>query len=190
MRAPATFPRSVVWATSLMTATYLVVGVAGYALLGTEADYLNKWDNDTNPTAWRTVAANIMLIIHVMTGYTINGNVMNQAIAEGVFGRSRSRRAWFGVTVITLAASWTLSNAIPTLGLLISFIGATCGVMLTFLIPIACGFKLLRSGWSPRVLAGHATVLAAALALLGVGTWTTSTRLVAGIANHTKSFQC
>lgn len=69
MSAPETFPRAVVSATTLMTATYLVVGIVGYVRLGPSAVYLNYWDNETNPTAPRTVAANIMLIIHVMTGF-------------------------------------------------------------------------------------------------------------------------
>lgn len=68
MVKPSSFPRAVVGATSLMTFVYLVVGVMGYSLLGSDAEYLNSWDNKTNPTADRTIAANVMLIVHVMTG--------------------------------------------------------------------------------------------------------------------------
>lgn len=91
---------------------------------------------------------------------------MNQAIAEALFGRTRSRLAWFGVTVCTLVASWALANAIPTLGLLIAFIGATCGVLLTFLIPISCGFKLLGKGWTRRDAIGHGIVCVLAVIVL------------------------
>jgi amino acid permease len=69
MADPTTFPRAVVSATVLMTTTYLIVGVVGYMRLGPDAAYLNYWDNEHNPTAGRTVAANIMLILHVMTGF-------------------------------------------------------------------------------------------------------------------------
>ena len=51
--------------------------------------------------------------------------------------KSTDRATWFKVTLVTLAGSFLLSNLIPNLGLLISVIGATAGVVLTFLFPAA-----------------------------------------------------
>lgn len=98
------------------------------------------------------------------------GNVMNQAIAIALATPAKNRTVkqpagfprlpWLLVTLCTLCAAFVLSNLIPTLGLLISVLGATCGTMLTFVIPIACALKLLPRDMSAGVCVWHGSLCA------------------------------
>ena len=137
-----------------MTVVYLAVGGYGYSLLGNGAIYLVDFVDGLaglrrGETA-RIATANAMLMLNVMMGYTINGNVMNHALADRFLGaqsgsRPRPRSAWMAITCGTLAVSFFLSNVIPNLGSLLSVLGATCGYSLTFLFPAGIALKLLRS---------------------------------------------
>eukprot|EP00041_Stephanoeca_diplocostata_P011637 m.192974 g.192974 ORF g.192974 m.192974 type:complete len:466 (-) comp18612_c0_seq17:339-1736(-) len=196
MKTPSEFPAAVVGGTALMTLAYVIVGTMGYNQLGSSAEYLMKWDNDNNGSETRTIVANIFLIVHVLTGYTINGNVMNQAIAVAVVGTAKGpstrfpRAAWLCVTLCTLCVSFVLSNLIPTLGFLIAVLGATCGTMLTFIIPVACALKLLPHDMSPREYKSHCIVLGLSVAVLLVGSYATIFKLAKGIADGPPAFSC
>ena len=96
---------------------------------------------------------------------------------------------WLRVTLVTLSGSFMLSNLIPSLGLLIAVIGATSGVVLTFLFPAAASiWGKGRDAASP--VRGHKFVFGAAAVVLVAGTYSTMTNLVKGVAASKTPFTC
>ena len=190
------------------SATYLVDYVDGLGAQGAGA-------------TGRIAAANAMLMVNVCMGYTINGNVMNHALHErlapllplpkgarpgaaggagggggGTSGHGGrpvvGRVAWLCVTCVTLGGSFLLSNIVPSLGNLLSVLGATCGYTLTFLFPAVFSLRLLRRGMSMAVVAVHACVVVAAAFAIVVGTYVTVRALGEGIGDDLQAglFRC
>lgn len=239
MRRPAKFSQSVVAATVFMTLFYLIVGCFGYAKLGGGATYLVDYvDKLQNKDSTKIAIANTLLMINVMMGYTINGNIMNKALydrwlsitasAAAASGRSgagggqasmRHRRAgggssavpaaathddddgaaqpaprvaWFCVTLVSVGVSFLLSNLLPSLGNLLSVLGATCGYALTFLFPALFALRLMgpRMGTCTRVL--HAAVVLLACIAVVLGSYATIKNLIHGIEGNVRGglFSC
>eukprot|EP00040_Diaphanoeca_grandis_P013445 m.67974 g.67974 ORF g.67974 m.67974 type:complete len:460 (-) comp23894_c0_seq1:35-1414(-) len=195
MHTPKDFPKAVVGSVVIMTTVYVGVGVAGYVMMGATTAYFNAWSNDNFPKAGETTAANVMLIIHVLTGYIINGNIFNRIVCNvlmrGDKGRERKqfrRATWAAATIITLSTSFFLSNMIPTLSYIISLIGATSGTFLTFIFPPWAAIAgTCRSTQHTRL---HTGVLGVAILILILGTYSSMSSLVKGIAHSPPPFRC
>ena len=218
MRTPSKFPTAVVAATAFMTFVYLVVGSIGYSMLGGSATYLVDYvDNLDGADTTYVTAANAMLIVNVLMGYTINGNVMNHAVHDMLFaarvppsaprdfyteapglspqGKGSIQQAapthghipqlraarwqWLVTTILTVSASVALSLVTPSLGNLLSLLGATCGYTLTFLFPAVFSVKLL--GPSRLPVNPHGGVVALTLVAIAVGTYATGSTVVESI---------
>ena len=87
------------------------------------------------------------------------------------------------------SGSFLLSNLVPSLGLLIAVIGATSGVVLTFLFPAAA--SIWGKGRDPASpVRGHKAVFGVAVVVLIGGTYSTMTNLVKGVAASKTPFTC
>ena len=195
MARPAEFPRAVRLSVGFMATVYVAVGCYGYSLLGAGATYLVDFVDGLQDVRGadqrRIAAANAMLMVNVMMGYTINGNVMNHALADRFLGDGggsgggggaaaavRPKPAWLAITCTTLTVSFLLSNVIPNLGSLLSVLGATCGYTLTFLFPAGIALKLLRGSMTPAQVLLHQAVIASAALAVAIGTYATLKNLV------------
>jgi len=117
----------------------------------------------------------------VLSGFVINGNVFNHAINERAVPEKHQQRrlTWFIVTLVTVSGSFALANLLPDLSALISVVGATCGLALTFVFPASIMLKLQRkqhTGTYKMVV--HWVVLGIALVCLGVCSYATIYNLV------------
>jgi hypothetical protein len=176
-----------------MTFIYLLVAAVGYHALGNEhAEYLQKWADKYKGDSAATTVANLMLAIHVLTGYAINGNVFNRTLLNLLVptDRHNSRFAWSGVASLTLGASFVAANLVPGLDGLLSLIGSVCGTSLTFLIPASCALKLFRDTMGKGELVLHGVVIAMALFLLVFGTYSAGLGLKEDYNQSTHPFSC
>lgn len=206
-----------------MTVVYLIVGFVGYSTMGsgnlslseikthyysTGAEYLSDYVSDEYPKRTTTSLvlrplqqeiltfsqANAMLIVHVLSGYTINGNVMNHALHDllplHLKRKWHPRASWAAVTCLTLMTSFTLSNLIPNLSSLLSVLGATCGYSLTFLFPACFALKLLGPSLTRTERATHIVILLLAGLAIGIGSFATLKSLAKKISNSPPPFQC
>lgn len=190
MGRPQDFPKAVCASVAVMTTTYLAVAVAGYHLMGGGSEYLQKWASKHAAHDVRTTVANVMLALHVLTGYAINGNVWNRSMVQSLVPQRRrsSRAAWASVVAATLACSFAAANVVPGLDGLLSLVGSVCGVSLTFLIPATCALSLLDMRPAERYL--HCTVCALGFALMAFGTYSALRGLAADFADSPSPFSC
>eukprot|EP00050_Salpingoeca_kvevrii_P000857 m.157537 g.157537 ORF g.157537 m.157537 type:complete len:441 (+) comp10231_c3_seq1:351-1673(+) len=180
MKDRSTFPRAVYTSTGFMTTVYAIVGIVGYSIMGSGAMYIIDFVDEHDGSSVKTSVANVMLILHVLSGYVINGNVMNHALNDR-FNSGRlheSRVAWFGVTVVTVCVSFTLSNLLPNLGDLIGVLGASCGYTLTFVFPVLFALKLIDERLTARERMTHYCVLALTVVTIILSTYATLKTLI------------
>ena len=183
MRHPKDFPKAVVVSVVFMTGVYTVFAALGYHLMGALSLYVIDYVDDHDSTGPATTSANAMLIIHVMSGYLINGNVMNHVVYNAIYppvhaGQSIPRVRWAIATSCTLVASFIISNLIPNLGDLVGVLGATCGCVLTFVFPALFSLKILGARLSNMYRYGHALVLFLVFTFMMIASYATIKKLV------------
>lgn len=201
MLVPEDMPKSVIGSACTMAFLYIFVGLLGYQYLGDGAAYLELWSDKYFEHSSRTTVANICLFVHVLTAFTINGNVLNQACCEWIAGPPQQlaeslgggvvphgRFTWLCVTSSTGLAIFLLSNIVPNIGLLIPLVGATCGNALTFLAPYAILLKLVDLTERERQV--HIGLLVLATLVTLVCTYQTFATMAAGIAAAPAPFSC
>lgn len=161
MAAPADFPRAVWWASATCLGVYVTVALVGYAFAqrvgvasAIRAPITASLPRDTASERAASAAANALLLAHVLVAYVINANVVNRAVVRGLCARRRDgargiapRRAgwlpWLMVSTATVASWYVVANSIPFLQDLMGFIGATLGVVLTYVFPTVFARKVL-----------------------------------------------
>eukprot|EP00053_Salpingoeca_punica_P014620 m.133166 g.133166 ORF g.133166 m.133166 type:complete len:486 (-) comp16504_c1_seq1:393-1850(-) len=195
MARPADFPRAVKVSTAFMTLVYGIVSIVGYYLMGGDALFITTYVDHYKGTASITSAGNCMLVIHLMAGYLINGNVMNHVVFAGIFrssgGHMERRLPWLCTTLITLSVSFLLSNAIPNVDSLIDILGATCGCALTFVFPPLFALRLIGPRLTRTMRFVHMGVLAIMLPFIPLGTYVSFKELIDGLRDSpTTPFKC
>eukprot|EP00040_Diaphanoeca_grandis_P004769 m.30072 g.30072 ORF g.30072 m.30072 type:complete len:480 (+) comp16208_c0_seq1:110-1549(+) len=196
MKKPRDFPKAVAAASFTMTVIYVMVGSIGYAFVGRDVPFLYNWDIMHNAHEIRTTVANFFLVLHIITGYMINANVLNQAAVEWVSGGRRtpagnySRGTWLMVTSVSAACFFTLANIIPKVSNIITLIGATCGNVLTFLAPIIMLLKLMGDEMSKEMKWLHYIMLSFWSILTVIGTYTAARTLILSLASSRPPFDC
>lgn len=156
-------------------------GAIGYYYLGSGAIYLQDWVDANRAKLTTTSVANVCLIFHVLSGFIINGNVFNHALNDRIVPRKhrKSRLAWFLVSLVTVSGSFALANVLPNLSALISVVGATCGLALTFIFPASFILRLKRKDGVPhRKLIIHWLILCVAIVGLGICSFATVSNLI------------
>lgn len=164
MRQPSEFDKSVIGSVCVMSLVYVSVAIPGYYYMGNGSVYLMdalKGHAASNGTA------NAFLIIHVLMGYIINGNVMNKAVHAVFWSEKPTRLTWFGATCITLVSSFVLANVVPSLSEIIGLVGATFGYGLTFVFPPLFWLAIVKEQSKARYL--HIAVLVLAVIVIGIG---------------------
>lgn len=91
-------------------------------------------------------------------------------------GKSVDRRSWTVITLGTAISAFVLANVVGGLDNIVSFIGATCGVALTFLVPASLALKMLPMTMPER--AGHIVVMVLGTGLVGLGSYSSISGLV------------
>lgn len=194
MKTPRDFPKAVYLSTFFMTVVYMSVSVIGYHIMGGNALYVNAYVNKYDSSAALTTAGNVMLILHVMSGYAINANVLTHAVMR-MWVRPQhhtSRATWLLITAVMVAVAITVANLIPTLGDIISVLGATFGYMLTFVFPSVFALRLFQGihsrGTADRVQ--HWVILGLAVLAIGIGSYSTIWQFVEDVQSQGKPFHC
>lgn len=201
MARPQDMPKAVLGSFTILVTVYTVVGCIGYSYLGDKAKYLQLWADEYFPDSPKTTVANLCLGGHALTAYTISANVVNQSACEWLHGAPQKlssrlggatiphkRISWFLVTLCTTAGAFMISNIVPLVGLLISLLGATTGMSLSFLIPFSCILKLVPMGSCEKAF--HITLLVLTILVAIVGTYQTAANLINGIADGAPPFSC
>ena len=156
--------------------------------------YLHEWADEHVGGTAATTAANVLLILHVLSGYVINGNVFNHVMADTILPTRlrQSRLGWFLVTSLTVGGAFVLANILPSLSALLSVLGATCGLALTFIFPPAFALRLYRNTMDTVERYTHIVVLVFAGLALPLCTYATISHLVhiLSAANAPVAFGC
>jgi len=125
--------------------------------------------------------SNAFLIIHVLVGYVINGNVMNKAIHE-LFVPAKEPTgsvSWLGATAITLSVSFVLANVVPDLSEILGLVGASFGYALTFVFPAVFWLKIVpKDKQGNTAFACHVAVLVMATGVISIGMYAEVDKLV------------
>ena len=190
MRCPEEFPKAVYGSVGVMMLVYFSVVVPGYYYMGNDAVYLM---DALEGHATTNGVSNGSLIIHVLMGYVINGNVMNKAIhalissEESTQGQDVDRKSWFGATCITLSVSFVLANIVPSLNEILGLVGASFGYALTFVFPPLFWLAIVKVQGFHRQL--HIGVLILAAIVIGIGMYAEIDKLVNAMADD-PPFHC
>eukprot|EP00040_Diaphanoeca_grandis_P020328 m.108134 g.108134 ORF g.108134 m.108134 type:complete len:466 (+) comp27849_c1_seq3:199-1596(+) len=191
MKTRTDMPKAVVAAGITMLVIYTGVGSVGYSFVGRAAPFLYKWDIQRNGAQVKTTIANAFLVLHILTGYTISSNVLNQGAVEWVMkGKKPTRLQWLSVTSVTALSAFVLGNVIPQVPNIIALIGAACGNVLTFLAPIAVLIALVGDEMSERILMLHKAMFVFWLVVTVVGTVVAAKTLIESLADSKAPFQC
>jgi hypothetical protein len=193
MRYPKHFPYAVFVSVLAMTVVYALAGGVGYHLMGAGAEYLNTYVTDhVSGHKVLLAVAQFLLMLHVLAGYVINGNVFVSALAQRFVPppRRASTAIWLLASSLTVTGAFLVSNVLPSLGNLISVLGATCGIALTFLFPAAFALRLLDAEFSALERFGHRSALSLSVIGMIVCTVATVDTLVRSIRNAQAPFSC
>jgi len=191
MTSPEDFPKSVVLSTVVMMLIYGTVACFSYALLG---DSVESPVTASVPAGVAGVAANLVLLFHVLVGFAISANAFNNIVFTRAFpdyigsytaaGRSR----WLLVTVVTGASAYLIAEIMPNFGDFISVQGTTMGVFITYIIPSMCYVRLDNPQGKERVLVY--CFAAYGVALMVAGTLGSVDDLITSLIDGASPFSC
>jgi len=180
-----------------MIGVYSLVVSVGYYYLGESAEYLmdvldgsNGQPDHPAPNA----ISNGFLIIHVLVGYAINGNVMNKAI-YALFQSDKEPTDslwWLFATSITLVVSFILANVVPDLSEILGLVGASFGYALTFVFPAVFWLRIVpKEQQSDLAFGGHVAVLVMAVGVISIGMYAEIDKLVSILKDEANApFTC
>eukprot|EP00656_Telonema_subtile_P043966 TRINITY_DN50270_c0_g1_i2.p1 TRINITY_DN50270_c0_g1~~TRINITY_DN50270_c0_g1_i2.p1 ORF type:complete len:394 (+),score=71.81 TRINITY_DN50270_c0_g1_i2:95-1276(+) len=185
MRQPAEFPKAVAASAVIMTLVYGSVTATGYHYMGDQSvDNMMK----VLTSGPQKALANALLILHVLVGYIINGNVMNHEVTarlSACLGSSHApagptRALWLCATSITVGISFVLANIIPNLSVILGLVGATFGYTLSFVFPALFWFQLVlpAEAKKSKQRMWHGLVLVLAVGAIGLGSYAEVSKLV------------
>jgi vesicular inhibitory amino acid transporter len=135
MRQPTKFPKAIVRSYAAMFFYYLPVSILGYIVYGFDALANEDSILPVLPKGWIQDSVTVLITLHVMFGFIIFVNPINQEM-ESVF-RIPARFTWKRLVVrtVTVIIIVFLAESIPAMNLLLDLIGGTCMAFLTFVFP-------------------------------------------------------
>ena len=124
------------------------------------------------------IAANILMLIHMLVCYTITQQVLSRSIHVATLPETadatdyRASLHWFGITSAVMLFAWFMANAIPFFSQLTGIIGAIVGSPIALVLPPLFYIVSLRSndiaiGVSSMTLLR--TLIILGIVLLGTG---------------------
>ena len=174
------FPKAVYTSVVFQSVIYGSVALVGYYLMGGGAIYINTYVNACYSSDIKTYAGNVMLVLHVMSGYVINANVLSNAINRlWVPIEDQNRRViWFFITLTTVLVVFVVANMIPTLSDMIGILATTFGYTLTFIFPAIFALKIFSREATSSDKALHYFVLIGCSVAICLGTYATVVQLI------------
>jgi len=133
MRRPDHFPKAIIRSYSVIIFYYLPVSIFGYIVYGDLLDTDNVLP--LLPRGWIHDTVTVLITLHVMFGFIIFINPINQEF-ESLF-KIPSRFGWKRLIVRTCVVIFIvfLAESIPSMSLLLDLIGGTSMAFLTFVFP-------------------------------------------------------
>jgi vesicular inhibitory amino acid transporter len=133
MKRPDHFPKAIVRSYSVIFFYYLPVSILGYIVYGSKLDMDNVLP--LLPDGWIQQTVTILITLHVMFGFIIFINPINQEF-ESLFNIP-AKFTWKRLVVRTCTVIFIvfLAESIPAMGLLLDLIGGTSMAFLTFVFP-------------------------------------------------------
>jgi len=133
MRRPDHFPKAIVRSYSVIIFYYLPVSIFGYIVYGDKLNIENVLP--LLPVGWIQDTVTILITLHVMFGFIIFINPINQEF-ESLF-KIPSRFTWKRLVSRTCVVIFIvfLAESIPAMSLLLDLIGGTSMAFLTFVFP-------------------------------------------------------
>jgi vesicular inhibitory amino acid transporter len=145
MREPQKFPKAIVWSYGLIFFYYLPVSILGYFVYG---QHLGDEGVENVlvllPPGWVQDTVTTLITLHVMFGFIIFINPVNQEL-ESVFGvapRFSIKRVL--LRTLTMAFVLFLAESIPSMYVLLNLVGGTALAFLAFVFP---GSFYLKMRW-------------------------------------------
>ena len=191
MKAPGEFHQSILLSSSLMFVIYLSVSCVAYGTLG---DTVASPVTNSVPVGAPGVIANLVLLFHVLVGFSISANAFNNIVFVRAFPDSvgkytiGARLRWFFVTVCTVVGAYIIAEIMPNFGDFVSVLGSTVGVCITFIIPSVCYMKIVQPKGAELACVHVFNAYGVVLLLLGtVGSFDT---LISDLAKDGGVFKC
>lgn len=131
----------VIWSSiGVVTCMYIATAIFGYYSFGdgVEADILKIFPKNT----W-SIVARIALSANVMTGFPLQMHPTKNGISEIIFGKEASllsRSKYIPLVLGIFALSWIGALVIPSLDIVLAFVGATTCNLIGYVLP--CIFYL------------------------------------------------
>eukprot|EP00929_Paragymnodinium_shiwhaense_P108094 TRINITY_DN74414_c0_g1_i1.p1 TRINITY_DN74414_c0_g1~~TRINITY_DN74414_c0_g1_i1.p1 ORF type:complete len:420 (+),score=86.10 TRINITY_DN74414_c0_g1_i1:76-1335(+) len=153
MRDPQAFPRALNLAYALVMILYMPVAIVGYAVYGNGvySPILCSLPRDN----WVQVAAKTLVTAHVLLTYPVlmtlflTGVERNARIEPGTNGYLAKRTL---LRTLVVAATAGCAVFVPYFDTMMSFIGAICVIMTTFIMPATFYLKLQAKTAAQRVV--------------------------------------
>jgi len=148
MKQPAEFPKAIVRSYGVIFFYYLPVSILGYIVYGDKLGG-KKIENvlDLLPDGWVQQTVIVLITFHVMFGFIIFINPINQEL-ESLFGIPM-RFTWKRIVLRTCTVVFIafLAETIPAMNLLLDLVGGTTMAFLTFVFP---GLFYLKLRWHTK----------------------------------------
>ncbi|XP_026742354.1 amino acid transporter AVT1D-like [Trichoplusia ni] len=148
---------------------YLLVAIGGYMVYGERV--LPNLALSMSPTPL-TLAANVLMAIHLLSAFVIIINPVCQEIEE-LYNVPRDSAGWRMIVRLSImAAILFIGESIPRFYTLLALIGATTIALLTYILPSVCYLKLIsqppREGQTPVETPGWRKMVCYEVIVLGV----------------------
>ncbi len=123
------------------------------------------------------VAANVLMLIHMLVCYTITQQVLSRSIHVAMIPETADAKGtkatthWFLITSGVMLFAWFMANAIPFFSQLTGIIGAIVGSPIALVLPPIFYIASLHANDAP--IGGASSILLRSLMLLGIVLLTT-----------------
>ncbi|XP_033113774.1 amino acid transporter AVT1J-like [Anneissia japonica] len=172
MRRPADFKWGVMWSYAVIVLMYLPVAASGYFVYG------DKLETDPNgdiilamlsPGGIATTVT-VMITAHLTFGYIIVINPLCQQVEEWLGVKQEFGIKRCIIRSIVVACNLFVAETIPHFGAILSLVGGSTVVLLTFVFPSLFYIRLLtmESDDGPQVIALHDRVIHYEIILIGI----------------------
>jgi vesicular inhibitory amino acid transporter len=174
MKRPDMFPKAIVWSYGIIFFYYLPVSILGYIVYGQKLGNTGV-ENVLSllPEGWVQDTVTVLITLHVMFGFIIFMNPINQELEHLFHIAPRFSVKRVVIRTLTVLFIIFLAESIPSMNLLLDLVGGTAMAFLTFVFP---GSFYLALRWRTKTRVSDADTpirkweypVTAVIALVGV----------------------
>jgi len=145
-RNPENNVRDLSWAFALSSFTYLIVGVAFYAMFPLEKSCIS--DNLLNnylPSDTLSSVARLFLLFQILTVFSLFSFLIRNQVLTALLGIENPKKRWVLVLNIGILVICTMfAILLPSVGNIIRFVGSFIGLVYMFILPCGTYLKKLQ----------------------------------------------